>query len=66
MKPMVLGEPLHTYHAWAMAMTMAMPGIYLLNRKSASQLREGAMRRRRSVVLSYGKNTNRGTHCERD
>ncbi len=31
---LVLGEALHAYHAWAMAMVL--PGIYLVNRKSAT------------------------------
>ena len=30
---LVLAEPLHAYHMWAMAMVL--PGIYLVNRKSA-------------------------------
>ena len=54
---LVLGEALHAYHAWAMAMAMAMvlPGIYLVNRTCTSQLRECAMRRPQCVALSYRK-----------
>ena len=29
---LVLGEPLHLYHAWGMALVL--PGIYLVNRKA--------------------------------
>ena len=31
---LVLGEALHAYHAWAMAMVL--PGVYLVNRKSGT------------------------------
>ena len=31
---LALGEPLHAYHAWAMAMVL--PGIYLVNRKGGA------------------------------
>ena len=33
---LLLGEALHAYHAWAMAMAMELPGIYLVNRTSTS------------------------------